>query len=172
MDQACDLTYPSKDPGDVQKVPTSGGSAAYRRFLVEELKPWVEARYHTNGHTALIGESLAGLFVAETFLRAPRSFHDYIAISPSLWWDGESLSKEAAADLKAGDFHGRRLVLSIANEGDAMQAGADRLVQALKSGAPEGLQWRYDPRPEERHDTIYHPAALSALRFLFPVPDK
>jgi uncharacterized protein len=172
VDRKHDLTSPSKVPHDRELAPTSGGAATYRRFLVEELKPWVAARYRTNGRSALIGESLAGLFVTETFLRAPKSFDDYIAISPSLWWDGESLSQEAAALLRTEGFRGRHLYLSIANEGGEMQSGVDRLVHALKSKKPEGLDWRFDPRPDERHDTIYHPAALTALRALFPLSDK
>jgi predicted alpha/beta superfamily hydrolase len=172
VDRKHDLTYPSKDPRDLKDVPTSGGSAAYRRFLVDEVKPWVTARYRTNGHSALIGESLAGLFVAETFLRAPTSFDDYIAISPSLWWDNENLSREAAADLRAGDFKGRQLYLSIGNEGAEMQSAVDRLVAALGETKPSGLISTYAPRPEERHDTIYDPAALAAIRTLYPVAPK
>jgi len=172
VDRKHDLTHPSKVPRDLEELPTSGGSAAYRRFLVEELKPWVAARYRTSGRTALIGESLAGLFVTETFLRAPGNFDDYIAVSPSLWWEDEALSKEAAADLRSGGFRGRRLYLGIGNEGGEMRTGIDRLVQALKDDGPDGLDWRFDPRPDERHDTIYHPAALAAIRALFPVPDK
>ena len=172
IDRKHDLTPPSKVPHDRELLPTSGGAATYRRFLVEELKPWVAARYRTTGRSALIGESLAGLFVTETFLRAPASFEDYIAISPSLWWDGESLSQEATALLRAGGFRGRHLYLSLANEGGEMQSGVERLAQALKSEKPEGLDWRYDPRPDERHDTIYHPTALTALRALFSVPGK
>lgn len=170
VDRKHDLTPPSQLPADLQKLPTSGGAAAYRRFLVEELQPWVTARYRTTGHTALIGESLAGLFVTETFLRAPRSFDDYIAISPSLWWNAEALSREAPELLGAGGFQGRRLYLSIADEGGEMRSGVDRLVQALKAGGLEGLDWRFDPRPDERHDSIYHPVALSALRAFYALP--
>ena len=169
VDRKHDLTSASSKPEDQKLLPTAGGAAAYRRFLVEELKPWVAAHYRTTGRTALIGESLAGLFVTETFLRAPASFEDYIAVSPSLWWDGGALSREAVADLGAGDFQGRQLYLSLGNEGGEMQSAVERLVEALKARAPEGLRWHYEPRPDERHDSIYHPAALSALRALFPV---
>ena len=82
------------------RCPTSGGSAAYRRFLAEELKPWIAARYRTSGETALIGESLAGLFVVETFLKQPVLFDAYIAASPSLWWDDQSLARGAAAGVE------------------------------------------------------------------------
>ena len=63
---------------------TPGGSPDYRRFLREELKPMLEAQYRTDGHDAVIGESLAALFVVETLLEEPALFDDYIAISPSM----------------------------------------------------------------------------------------
>lgn len=168
-DRKHDLTSPSADPGDVKLLPTSGGAAAYRRFLVDELKPWVSAHYRASGHTALMGESLAGLFTLETFLTAPRSFDDYIAVSPSLWWNRGALSREAKADLKAGHFRGRRLWLAAGDEGGTMQEGVDRVTSALAAVEATGLLWTYDPRPTERHDSIYHPAATAAIRALYPV---
>ena len=40
-------------------APVVGGSAAFRRFIREELMPQVKARYNTTGETALIGDSLS-----------------------------------------------------------------------------------------------------------------
>jgi predicted alpha/beta superfamily hydrolase len=168
-DRRHDLTSASADPADQKLIPTAGGAADYRRFLVEELKPWVAAHYRVNGHTALIGESLAGLFTVETFLRAPQSFDDYIAASPSLWWGKGALSHEAEGDLRAGGFNGRRLWIAVGDEGPIMQDGMDRVVAALKAAKPAGLEWTYDPRPNERHDTIYHPVAMTALRAMYAV---
>ena len=37
----------------------------------------------------------------------------------------------------------------------------------LKKHAPVSLTWYYEPMPNETHATIYHPAALQALRRLF-----
>ncbi len=167
-DRKHDLTSPSADPGDVKLLPTSGGAAAYRHFLVDELKPWVSAHYRTSGHTALMGESLAGLFTLETFLTAPQSFDDYIAASPSLWWNRGALSREAKADLDAGHFSGRRLWLAAGDEGGTMQEGVDRVTGALAAVKPAGLLWTYDPRPTERHDSLYHPVATAAIRALYP----
>lgn len=112
-----DLTSPSADPADLKSAPTSGGSSAYRRFLVEELKPWVDARYRTDGRSALMSESLAGLFVLETALGTPRAFDDYVAISPSVWWNRGALSVGATAAHRSKDFAGRRLWLAAADEG-------------------------------------------------------
>jgi uncharacterized protein len=169
VDRRHDLTSPSSDPEDVKLDPTSGGAAAYRRFLVEEVKPWIAAHYRVSGQYGLIGESLAGLFAVETCLRAPQSFDDYIAASPSLWWSKEALSREAAADFAKGDFKGRKLWLSVGNEGATMQEAIDRVVAAAKSANPRGFALHYDPRPDERHDTIYEPAAIAALRTLYAV---
>mgnify|MGYP001552438825 FL=1 len=139
VDRKHDLTSPSSDPEDLKLDPTSGGAAAYRKFLVEEVKPWIATHYRVSGRYGLIGESLAGLFTVETCLRAPQSFADYIAASPSLWWNKESLSREAAADFAKGDFSGRQLWLSVGNEGTTMQEAIDRVVAASKSANPAGF---------------------------------
>jgi predicted alpha/beta superfamily hydrolase len=172
IDRRHDLTPPTTDPKERADFPTHGGSAAYRRFLAEELKPWVAARYRTSGETALIGESLAGLFVVETFLKQPALFDAYIAASPSLWWNDQALARGAAADLARWPAGERRLYLTIGDEGSTMQAGVDKVVAALKAAPPAGLTWRYDPMPDEQHSTIYHPAALKAFRTVWPGPRK
>lgn len=168
VDRKHDLTHPATLAKDRELLPTSGGSAAYRRFLVDELRPWIRARYRVDGRSGLIGESLAGLFVVETFLREPRAFNAYLAASPSLWWDDQSLSRQASTLLGRGEFEGRRLYLSIGDEGTTMQEGADRVVAALKAAPPKGLLWRYEPMPNEHHGTIYDPSAKSGLPWLFP----
>ena len=172
IDRKHDFTSPSSDPAEVRDFPTTGGSAAFRRFLGSELEPWVQRHFKGDGERVLMGESLAGLFVTETFLRDPTLFDDYIAISPSLWWDKQTLSKDAAGLLATHPAGKRKLYLSIASEGSTMQAGVDRIVTALKTKAPEGLAWRYEPMPGETHATIYHPAALAAFRALMAQPPE
>jgi predicted alpha/beta superfamily hydrolase len=116
-----------------------------------------------------MGESLAGLFVLDTFLNTPAAFDDYIAVSPSLWWNKQALSQAAEADLRRGAFTGKRLWLAQEPEGAELQAPVDRVVAALKAVNAPGLAWTYDPRPTERHDTIYDPVAISALRAFYAV---
>ncbi|WP_426342960.1 alpha/beta hydrolase-fold protein [Pseudoduganella sp. S-14] len=82
-------------------IPEAGPRFAFRRFIREELMPQVTARYNTAGETALIGESLAGMFVLETFLQAPEMFDTFIAIDPTLWWNNRQILKTAADTLRA-----------------------------------------------------------------------
>jgi predicted alpha/beta superfamily hydrolase len=128
----------------------------------------VEARFRLNGETALMGESLAGLFVVETFLKEPQMFDAYVAVSPSVWWDGGRLARQAGAHLRDHSNDPRRLILTIADEGGSMQAAMDELVANLRQHAMPALQWSYAPRHDESHATIYHGAALEAFRQLYP----
>lgn len=175
VDRRHDLTSPTNVSEDLQRAPTSGGAAAYRRFLVEVVKPWVAARYRTNGRTGIIGESLAGLFVLETLLTAPESFDDYIAISPSLWWNGGALSREAAADLKAHDYTGKRAFIAFDDPAPPADAAAREQAEqkavrtAFETVRPSGLNFTIE-QPGETHGSIYHPAAMKALRVLYPPP--
>lgn len=43
----------------------------FRKFIRDELMPEIRGRYRTTAETAIVGESLAGLFVVETFLLEP-----------------------------------------------------------------------------------------------------
>ena len=59
-------------------APRAGGIAKFRAFLRDELKPAIAARYRVTAESAIIGESLAGLFVLETFVDEPTLFVAYI----------------------------------------------------------------------------------------------
>jgi len=167
-DRRVELTAPSNLEQDLEYLPNNGGADQFRRFLQEEVKPFVTSRYRTSGEDAIIGESLAALFITETFLRTPNSFDHFIAVSPSLWWHDMSLSKEAGELLQADDFpQNRSFYLTAADEGGTMLEGVERVAEALKNHAPDSLNWWYQPKPDEHHNTIYNPATLEALRLVF-----
>jgi predicted alpha/beta superfamily hydrolase len=173
VDRRHDLTSPSAVAEDLKRAPTSGGAAAYRRFLVEELKPWISARFRTDGRSVIIGESLAGLFVLEIWLKAPAAFDDYIAVSPSLWWNGGRLANRAAVDLRAPRPPRRRLFLAFETPAPPADAAAreralqDRLEAALRAAPGAEIV-----RSPEGHATVYHPAAWQALRALYATPER
>jgi predicted alpha/beta superfamily hydrolase len=175
VDRRHDLTAPSSIPADLKRAPTSGGAAVYRRFLVEELKPWVAGRYRTIGKSALIGESLAGLFTLETLLTAPQSFDDYIVVSPSLWWNGGRIVEDAPGALRRARFSGQRAWIAFdepappASEAATERQQQDRLAAAFEAVKPAGLAWTAI-HMGEGHGSIYHPAALQAFRQHYPAP--
>ena len=171
VDRRNELALPTRDPDLIELYPTQGQSDRFRRFVAEEVLPFIEGRFRTSGENVLMGESLAGLFVVETFLKEPRLFDAYVAVSPSLWWDGGDLARQAEAHLRTHPDTPRSLMLTIADEGGEMQAAMDDLVAGLRRHASPSLAWNYRPRPAESHATTYHGAALDAFRELFAVPD-
>ena len=155
---------------DRRRELTTGRSEDFRRFLTEELKPRIAAAYRTDGTDALIGARTAGLFVVETALRHGGAFDRYIAVSPSLGRDRESLSRDAARLLASANQAPRILWLTTGSEGGETQRGMDRLVAALQRRTPGGMTWTYAPMPGETAASILHPAMMRALRMLFPAP--
>ncbi|WP_340691349.1 alpha/beta hydrolase-fold protein [Hyphomonas sp.] len=171
VDRQNELTPSPATPGYTVEFPTAGEAAKFRAFIATEVMPFVAAHYETGGRTAVMGESLAGLFVADTFLTQPDLFDDYISISPSLWWDDRALALSAPARLAATPQKDHRLYLTIGDEGDAMQTGMEELVAALSAVPAKNLDWTYvDRRATATHATIYHAAALDALRWLYATP--
>ena len=167
IDRRAELTGPTADRELLAKYPTAGKSARFRRFIRDEVKPWVAARYRTDGRDGVLGESLAGLFIAETWLREPALFGSYAAISPSLWWDKAALTNAAPA-LVGTRQAGHRLFVATAEEG-AEEAQFDSRF-AVAVGEVRGTC--VVPHREYTHATIYHAVAPAALQFLFPTAEK
>lgn len=163
-----DMTGPSNVAEDRKIAPRIGGSAAYRDFLRDELMPQVRQRYAATDERALIGESLAGLFVIETLLQEPTLFNSYIALDPSLWWNHGALLSGAGKQVPSVARSGARLFLASSGQPE-LAASSARLAAVLQQASPATLV-KYQTLPEETHATIYHPAALQGLRTLFPVP--
>ena len=158
-----DMTGPTDSPEDRKIAPRVGGSAAFRRFLKEELKPAINARYRTTAESAIVGESLAGLFVMETFFVEPDLFDTYIAFDPSLWWNNHQLVDSAGERLRARPPMDKTLYFAFGNDSD-LEGLTASLADILRKDASPNLRWHRVPMPEEKHATIYHPAALRAFR--------
>jgi predicted alpha/beta superfamily hydrolase len=94
-----DLTTPvapDRVPREMQSGPlagaTFGGGEAFRRFLVEELRPRIAAEHKVDlENQALMGDSLGGLFALDVLLNHPGSFGTFVIGSPSIWWNGRAV---------------------------------------------------------------------------------
>lgn len=166
-----DMTGPTDVEADRKIAPRVGGSANFRAFIRDELMPLVGRRVRGSGQTAIVGESLAGLFILETFFEEPQLFATYIVLSPTLWWNAQALVLGADARLRAQPRLTGTLYLATAGDDDIGDAGK-ALAAALRAAAPKGLTWYYEPRPDLRHSTIYRAASLGVFRKLFPAAMK
>ena len=165
-----DMTGPTDVETDKKIAPKVGGSAAFREFIRKELMPQIQAHYRTSEEKGIVGESLAGLFVVETFLLEPELFDAYIAISPSLWWNKQAIVKLAEERVKSLPSH-KTLYLTSADEEDIVR-DTQRLAEILRSATPDRLKLIFQPMPEQFHDTIYRAASPRAFRLIYAVPVK
>jgi predicted alpha/beta superfamily hydrolase len=159
-DRQRELLPPSANAEEQAAWPTAGESAAFRAWLAGTVKPMVEARYRHDGTAFLVGESAAGHFVVETWASAPDLFTGYAAISPSLQWDSEALSRRALGEAKRPPLY-----LSLADEGGATETGMERLLGVLPKDQPYCFS---DRRTQLRHATSLHGLLPEALQYLLP----
>jgi predicted alpha/beta superfamily hydrolase len=159
-DRQRELLPPTSDPAESKRWPTAGDSAAFRAWLAETVKPMIEARYRHDGTAILVGESAAGHFVVETWAEAPGLFTGYAAISPSLQWDSEALSRKPL-----GEGTRPPIYLSLADEGGATESGMMRLLESLSPAQPYCFS---DRRTQLRHATALHGLLPEALQYLMP----
>lgn len=73
-----------------RKRRSRGWLRRYGRFLIEELKPFIDRSYRTRtdaASTGLGGSSLGGLATLVLGLWFPHVFNRLAVLSPSVWWD-------------------------------------------------------------------------------------
>jgi hypothetical protein len=102
-------------PGLPEATPENyGGAGLFRRFLVEELRPAIAARWTVDPNDqTLYGYSLGGLFSLVALFADPTAFKTFVAASPSIWWNDRAVLEgeaEFARRVGAGEIAPRVLV--------------------------------------------------------------
>jgi predicted alpha/beta superfamily hydrolase len=160
-----DLSGYSKVEEDAKYCPLTDGAKNFRAFITEELFYKIEERYRTTNKKGIIGESLSGLFVIETFMLNPESFDFYIAFDPSLWWNDHYLVREAKILL--ANFPNNKIKLWFAGSGaEDISQYTNKLEKILKNNAPNKLTWKYSDEPNEKHNTIFRATKEKALKWV------
>lgn len=155
-----DLTGFTNVKKDKKIAAVVGGSEKFRAFINDELFPEINKRYRTTNKTGIIGESLAGLFVTETFLLKPDMFDFYIAFDPSLWWNNKYLVKTAQENLSK--FPNSKKKFWFASSKD-LSKSVRKLEAILKENSKKNIQFKYSDEPNEQHNTIFRSTKEKAI---------
>jgi predicted alpha/beta superfamily hydrolase len=151
--------------------PKHGGGriALYERFLIETVKPYVDATWRTRpgpADTGLMGSSLGGVASVHIALRHPEVFGKAAGMSSSFWWSGQRM----IADVRAlQDKPPVRLYIDAGTENDGVED--TRLMRAalLQRGYAEGRDFDYVEAQGAGHNEKWWAARLARpLTFLFP----
>ncbi|MGA9521000.1 MAG: alpha/beta hydrolase-fold protein [Myxococcaceae bacterium] len=81
-------------PWDEPRANVKGRGRSYARFLIEQLKPWIDSTYRTlpgPEHTAVVGSSLGGLISLYLHRWHTDVFGRVGALSPSVMWCEDGL---------------------------------------------------------------------------------
>ncbi len=166
--------------GDAAK---SGGGENFMGFIEKELIPYVDAHYPTTSYRVFSGHSLGGLTVVNALFNHTSLFNAYIAIDPSLWWDGRHWIEKYENELSQHNFNNKGLFVAIANN---LPAGLDTIsvlkdtsintsfsrsvlgfAHTVQTASPEGLRFGSKFYPNEWHGSVELNAEYDALRYLF-----
>lgn len=170
-DRERDLTGFSEVEEDAKYCPLTDGAKDFRAFITEELVTEINKRYRVTNQKGIIGESLAGLFVMETFFLKPDAFDFYIAMDPSLWWNNHYLEKNANDYLM--NFPNNTIKLWFAGSGAKdISRHTNKIAKVFRNNAPKELIWKYSDEPDEKHNTIFRATKEKALIWILNVKEN
>lgn len=162
VDRKRDFTFPTTIEKDKKAFPTTGGSAKFISFIENELQPFIATKYKVSATKTLIGQSLGALLATEILIKKPQLFTRYIIVSPSLWWDNESLLKALPTLTKSNTYAGIEAKIVVGKEGKVMVNDAKELAKSVKVNM-HGIKTGFTYLPKENHATILHNALYRAL---------
>jgi predicted alpha/beta superfamily hydrolase len=164
-------TAANLDP--LKRVRSKGSLRVYGRFLIEELKPFIDRKYRTRQEakfTGLGGSSLGGLATLVLGLWFPNYFTRLAVMSPSVWWDDCAVYKIVdALDETA------KLPLKIWLDTGTREEGWERTRELRDRLVQKGWRLHDDLHYLEADGSDHSEGAWAArmgpmLRFLFPPP--
>lgn len=167
-DRTRDLTpYRDRDDETDGPMAAAGGADRFLQFLETELVPWVETRYRTEKFRAFAGHSFGGLFAMHALATRPGLFNALVAVSPSLPWRQGEPVKRIEAMLARQRTLKSAVYVTLGDEGQAMQAGFDRLRAVFDGHAGKALRWDLVKMQDEDHGSIVLRSHYDAFEWIF-----
>ena len=161
VDRKRDFTYPTTNAKDKKDFPTTGGSEKFIAYLENELQPFMAKEYRITEDHTLIGQSLGGLLATEILWTKPYLFSKYVIVSPSLWWDDNSLFSRKRSPLK----NPKKVFIAVAQEGPIMEAAAMGLAANIKTDKNIHTYFKY--LDDLDHTNTLHQAVYEAFKVLY-----
>jgi predicted alpha/beta superfamily hydrolase len=160
-----------------------GNGDKFMSFVEKELIPYIDATYPTTTYKTLIGHSLGGLTVMNTFVHKPNLFNSYVSLDGSLWWDNKKIVKEAKTILPTQNYKGKTLFMAMANrlekDVDTLSVQKDtsgstglirsnlEFIKDLSKIKKNQLRFKHKFYEDDNHPSVRLIGEYDALRFVF-----
>ncbi|PKA82280.1 hypothetical protein ATE92_0407 [Ulvibacter sp. MAR_2010_11] len=163
-----DFTFPSNSTRDKLEFPLSGESENFIHFLETEVQTFIQKNYHITNEKTLIGQSLGGLLATEILFKKPEMFDNYIIVSPSLWWDDETLLQFKPKSYKGA----KSIYIAVGKEGPNMERMAYQLKNKLTQLKVENTALYFNFLQDSNHGDALHLAVYDAFKKIFATPEE
>lgn len=149
----------------------SGGAPAFRRFLRDELLPFVEQTYRVTGERTLVGHSYGGLFGTWAAFTPPELFDHYLLVSPSLWYDDRVMFEVEEHFSSARDTLPITLYFAVGDlERNGLRDMPDDLrafVRRVEQRGYHALTHHMEVMDGETHNSVFPRALSNGLRAIY-----
>lgn len=163
IDRKIDFTFPTNNKIDKEDFPTTGSSENFITFIEKELQPFISKNYNNENRKTIIGQSLGGLLATEILFKKPNLFDNYIIVSPSLWWDDESLLKFTPTKYSSS----KSIYIGVGKEGEIMERDAKNLFDKLMMLKTENINLYFDFFEKLDHGDALHLSVYNAFENIF-----
>ncbi len=170
FERNCDFySLPVNTPIPEGKSEEFFGAPKFKKFLKEELMPYIDSTYRTSGHTLAVGHSLSASFILDA-LETEDMFDDYIALSPNLCWDDDFWA-DALINFNFNDGKPRYFFFNMANESEdtgwpsEWRYSWDKVKNHFESTTlPDNIVMKFNESPQYDHNTSFQPVIIDALK--------
>jgi uncharacterized protein len=150
--------------------PNAGGGDNFLRFVKNELFPIVNKSYRTDQNSnTIMGLSFGGLLSSYVLFAQPEMFNGYIIISPSLFWNGNSILK-TEADYFSNNKELNKVVYIAYGSSDNKDWVIDptnELIGIMQLHKYENLKFSTQVFNGETHVSVFPVALTHGLKTLF-----
>jgi len=140
----------------------------YTDFIVNTLKPYIDARYRTlpdRAHTAIMGSSMGGLASHYAIAQYPQVFSKAGVFSPAYWTATPSFDFMAQHPLPKD---ARVFLLMGEKEGDSMVPDVQRMAEVVRASGHPAKNTVLKIVPEQKHNEGFWSSELrEALLWMF-----
>jgi predicted alpha/beta superfamily hydrolase len=153
-------------PQKVADNQLAGGADNMIAFLKNELIPYINKKYPTNGDNSLFGHSYGGLFTMYVLLTEPQLFNTYYCSDPSFWWNNNFMNKLALKTFESTTELDKTLWIN-GIESTFKGMGIQTMDSILKVKAPKNLNWKTAAFPNETHNSVRLKGIYDGIKFAY-----
>ncbi|WP_456278876.1 alpha/beta hydrolase [Bacillus sp. AK128] len=146
------------------KIPEEyGGAELFLSFIEKELKPLIEQQFTINlKEQSLLGHSLGGYFTLWCQFNHSSLFQNYLAISPSVWWNGKELVAMCKEFIVKEKHPNVLTFIAVGEQEGFMVENAREVVEILQT---QNRKVECYVAPAENHASVVPTVMSRALRF-------